>query len=142
MPAASVLATLICCVAATPSPLAAVKVPRATPAGRLPTTLTALTRLSASVALTTKLDAVPDTATWSGQLGRMGALPPPPPPHRFSGLPVLRGAGVPAAKSAALLLVSVQPLAARRLAVVLLRMGAGAAPSAPVAVGPQEIRSS
>jgi len=39
--------------------------------------------------------------------------------------PLLRGLGAPALKSAALLLVSVAPLPARRSAVVLLGAGAG-----------------
>ena len=123
------------CVAASPSALAAVKASSVTPAGRLPTTLTAVTRLSLSVALTKKLPAAPAVAATSGQLGRMGALlpPPPPPPQTLKGLDELRGPGVPRAKSPALLLVSVQPLAARSRAVVLVA-ATEAVPSKKLAV--------
>jgi hypothetical protein len=47
--------------------------------------------------------------------------------HRFNGEAVLRGAGAPAVKSAALLSVSVQPPASRKAAVVLLKVGAAPA---------------
>ena len=50
--------------------------------------------------------------------------------------PLLRGFGAPAAKSAALLSVSVAPSSARRAAVVFDRPGAGAAPSKLLAVVP------
>ena len=46
--------------------------------------------------------------------------------HAFTREAVFRGMGAPAAKSAELLSVSVQPLPARSAAVVLLRTGAGA----------------
>ena len=49
-----------------------------------------------------------------------------PPPHGAKGVAVFRGAGVPLAKSAPLLSLSVQPCAARMSAVVLLSVGAGA----------------
>ena len=52
--------------------------------------------------------------------------------HGFNGEPVLRGAGVPAEKSEALLSVSTQPLLARDAEVVLLKVGA-AAPSKKLA---------
>src|SRR4029453_15415383 len=46
-----------------------------------------------------------------------------------NGEAVLRGAGTSAVKSAALLLVSIQPLLARNVAMVLLRVGAAPLPS-------------
>jgi len=54
--------------------------------------------------------------------------------HGASGDDVLRGAGAPAAKSAALLSVSVQPPSARKAAVVLLSVGAAPLPSKKFAV--------
>ena len=54
----------------------------------------------------------------------------------LSGEPVLRGFGLPVAKSAALLSVSVQPPRARRAAVVLLGPAVGPAPSKQFAVLP------
>jgi hypothetical protein len=50
-------------------------------------------------------------------------------PHGLSVDEVLRGLGVPEAKSRALSSVSVQPFAARESEVVLLMVGAGALPS-------------
>ena len=52
-----------------------------------------------------------------------------PPLQTFVGLAVLRGVGAPVAKSAPLLLVSVQPAPARIAAVVLERVAVGPAPS-------------
>ena len=52
-----------------------------------------------------------------------------------SGVAELRGSGVPTTKSVALLLVSVQPLPARKIAVVDDGAGAGL-PSAKLAVEP------
>src|SRR4051812_38357113 len=63
------------------------------------------------------------------RLGRTG-------PQGFSGLAELRGFGAPAVKSPELLSVSVQPLAARRSAVVVLGAGAFAPPSLQLAVVP------
>src|ERR1041385_6657074 len=56
------------------------------------------------------------------------------PPHWVTGGALLRGIGPTATKSAELLSVSVQPLPRRTAAVVLLRPGAAAPPSAQVAV--------
>ena len=50
-------------------------------------------------------------------------------PHGLAGEALLRGAGAAVAKSALLLSVSVQPLAARRSASVVLGVGAAPAPS-------------
>ena len=77
------------------------------------------------MALTVTLEATALTTLASGQLGTMGWLmgPPPPPPHTFSALMLLRGAGVPVAKSVLLLWVSVQPLAARSNAVMAVLVG-------------------
>ena len=60
----------------------------------------------------------------------------PPPLHSRAPLAALRGAGAPAAKSAALLLVSLQPSPPRSTASVLLGAGAGALPSAQLALLP------
>ncbi len=49
--------------------------------------------------------------------------------HRLAADAVLRGAGAPAAKSAALLFVSAQPPALRETALVLLAAGAAPGPS-------------
>src|SRR3970040_740600 len=54
--------------------------------------------------------------------------------HGFNGLAVLRGAGAPAEKSAALLSVSVQPFPTRTAAVVLLKVGAAPVPSKKLAL--------
>src|ERR1044071_1633877 len=58
-----------------------------------------------------------------------------------SGDAVLRGLGIPTAKSAALASVSVQPLAVRRAAVVLLSVGVGPGPSKQFAVDPKPTKS-
>src|SRR5512140_2366600 len=63
-----------------------------------------------------------------------------PPAHGASGVAELRGAGVPAEKSARFESVSVQPLAARSAAVVFARVGAVSPPSAQFAP-PYPIRS-
>lgn len=55
-------------------------------------------------------------------------------PQVFTGEAELRGAGVPVIKSELLLLLSVQPLPLRRMAVVLLGVGAGPEPSKKLAV--------
>ena len=62
------------------------------------------------------------------------------PPHGPSGAALLRGCGATTEKSAALLSVSVQPLAARSAAVVFDRHRVGAA-SKQLAVGPNPTRS-
>ena len=64
----------------------------------------------------------------------------PPPLQMLGMLALLRGAGAPVAKSAALSLVSVQPSPARRIAVLLLVAGAGALPSKKFAL-PNPTRS-
>jgi len=93
----------------------------------------ALTMLSASDADSEKSTAEPvATASEAGHEGTTSAATPPP-PQGASGVALLRGLGVPAMKSAPLLFVSVQPLAARSAAVVFDRPGAAAAPSKPVA---------
>jgi hypothetical protein len=82
-----------------------------------------LTMPSASVALRSATPLTPNASDrLPGQVatigGAVGA------PHTLRALARLRGAGAPVLKSAPLLSVSVQPPAARRAAVVLLRVGA------------------
>jgi hypothetical protein len=119
-------------VAAAPAVGAALKLFRDMPATLPLRKLADETASSGSVALSAS-DAVAPSATLAlaGQLGTMAWLPPPP-PQGASGDALLRGAGVPALKSAALLLVSVQPAAARRAAVVAVNAGA-AVPSKKLA---------
>jgi hypothetical protein len=80
---------------------------------------------SESVALTLALVTVPKVVdTLGGQVGIIGALA-----QAFVGEVLFRGFGVPALKSVALLLVSVQPFAARSTAAVLLGAGVEPVPS-------------
>src|SRR3546814_18303993 len=58
----------------------------------------------------------------------------PPPAHTFGAEALLRGFGVPDAKSAPLTLVSVQPPPLRSAAVVLLSPGAASEPSEQLAL--------
>jgi hypothetical protein len=55
-------------------------------------------------------------------------------PHKFVGDAVLRGLGAPVAKSLPFWSVSVQPLSARRAAVVLVKAGVAALPSKQLAL--------
>ena len=133
------------CVAVPPTVDEAVKLSSVKPAGQAvgASTLVAdVTLLSVSEAVTLNRPAVPLTRVVSGHRGRMGALPPPPPlPQALKLLAVLRGAGAPVVKSVPLLPVSVQPLPARKRAVVLVAAGAAAAPSKKLAL-PKPTRSS
>ena len=125
-------------IALPPSAPAGVKLPRLKPAGKLPTTLSALTMLSTSLALTLRLADVPAASVAAVQTGTIGwALAT---LQAFSAEALLRGNGAAAAKSAALLSVSAQPRPARCTDVVFTVAGA-AAVSKPLAVVPQPTRS-
>jgi hypothetical protein len=77
--------------------------------------------------LTVKSNAVvPEFPSWSETSSIESVVPP---WQTFRGEAVFRGAGVPAAKSFALSSVSSQPAPSRNAAVLLLRIGAAAAPS-------------
>ena len=115
--------------------LAVTKLPKVMPGTVALVRLTVVTLLSVSDALTLKLDAAPCTALPSAQAVMIGALTGPTGEQLLIGLDVLRGVGVPVAKSALLLLVSVQPPASRMAAVVEVKAGVGV-PSVADEFGP------
>ena len=104
-------------VAVPPARLAAVKLPRLKPAGQVAVGVALVTMLSGSVAVVLSNAAVPAATLAAGQVATMGRLPEV--AHRLAGLAELRGAAVATVKSAALLLVSVQPPALRCAEVVV-----------------------
>ena len=127
---ATLPATFNAAEATSPSPAAAVTVPSVKPEAVPPARLMALTRLSASVAVSVTLPPVPWATVSAGQVATIGWLLTV--PQTVSGEAVLCGVGAPVEKSALLSSVSMQTLV-RMAAVVLLSTGAAALPSKWVA---------
>src|SRR6218665_88870 len=143
MPTGTAALTLTACVAVPAAARAGVNWPSVMPDGQVPWTAAALTMLSASVAVTLKLEATRRAAVESGQFGRIGcAVGVPPPEQTLRAVALLRGSGAPASKSPPLLSVSVQPAFLRsRAELVTVELVAGpTVPSKKFAV-PQPTRS-